>query len=202
MEKPSTRNPAQTRAALLEAAFAEIYAHGYQAASLERILAKTRVTKGALYHHFPSKHALGLAVVREVVRGIVAGRHAGTVGEGDDPLPALLAMLDGYLAGADPQTLAHGCPLHNLIQEMSPLDEEFRRELQDIQLEWQRTAAEALERGQAGGHVRADVDVEEVSMFIISAVEGAIGTAKNLQSAEALRACLNPLRGLIAGLAP
>jgi AcrR family transcriptional regulator len=53
-----------TRDKLLKAAFEEIYRRGFQAASLDTILAKAGVTKGALYHHFPDKGALGYAVVR------------------------------------------------------------------------------------------------------------------------------------------
>lgn len=42
--------------------------HGFQAASLNNILAKTGLTKGALYHHFPDKDRLGYAVIEEVIR--------------------------------------------------------------------------------------------------------------------------------------
>ena len=64
----SKRNPEQTRQALLEAAFEEIYRVGFQAASLDRILDRAGVTKGALYHHFKNKLELGYAVLEEVVR--------------------------------------------------------------------------------------------------------------------------------------
>ena len=50
-----TRDPEGTRAILVESAFREIHAHGYAGASLDRILANSGVTKGALYHHFKSK---------------------------------------------------------------------------------------------------------------------------------------------------
>ena len=56
------------RRELLEAAFAEFHLHGFQAASLDAIVARAGVTKGALYHHFPDKSALGHAVIDEVVR--------------------------------------------------------------------------------------------------------------------------------------
>jgi len=67
--KQRTRAPEVTRQKLLSAAFEEIYRSGFQAASLDRILAKAGVTKGALYHHFIDKAALGYAVVDEVVKG-------------------------------------------------------------------------------------------------------------------------------------
>ena len=67
----SKRNPRKTRELILEAAFHEFHRHGFQAASLKRILAYTGVTKGALYRHFSNKRALGYAVVEEVLENVV-----------------------------------------------------------------------------------------------------------------------------------
>ena len=64
-----SRASAVTRDKLLKAAFEEIYRSGFQATSLDIILTKARVTKGALYHYFPDKASLGYAVVDEVVKG-------------------------------------------------------------------------------------------------------------------------------------
>ena len=44
-----------TRQIILQAAYEEIYARGFQAASIAKILSTTDVTKGALYHYFPTK---------------------------------------------------------------------------------------------------------------------------------------------------
>ena len=60
-----------TRQEILESAFQEIHRNGFQAASLTSILERTGVTKGALYHHFPNKQALGYAVLEEVVKDTV-----------------------------------------------------------------------------------------------------------------------------------
>ena len=61
------RNPDRTRERLLEAGFVEIYSRGFQPAGLDAIVERAGVTKGALYHHFPGKHALGYAVLDEVI---------------------------------------------------------------------------------------------------------------------------------------
>ena len=60
---PKQRNPEQTRDRLLQAAFQEVFRHGFQSAGIDAILAATNVTKGALYYHFESKEALGFAVI-------------------------------------------------------------------------------------------------------------------------------------------
>src|SRR5438477_616209 len=72
-----TRNLAETRRAILNAAFEEIYANGFHASSIDAILARTELTKGALFHQFASKLELGYAVAkglrdRSVVPGFVS----------------------------------------------------------------------------------------------------------------------------------
>ncbi len=200
--KETTRNPEHTRTVLLEAAFKEIYENGFQAASLERILSNTNLTKGALYHHFPNKHALGIAVIREIIKDKIVERNVAPLKETDDPIPMMVNFIEHNSGAPGWAVMQYGCPLNNLIQEMSPLDEDFRHHLQEIQFAWHKAISEALDRGQAKGNVRADVDCEEVAMFIVAAVEGCVGTAKNLQSHEAYRGCMNQLGRYVQSLAP
>ncbi|MGH9128065.1 MAG: TetR/AcrR family transcriptional regulator [Acidimicrobiales bacterium] len=54
-----------TRRALLDSATALFGSRGYAATSLEQVAADARVTKGAVYHHFPSKQALFMEVADE-----------------------------------------------------------------------------------------------------------------------------------------
>jgi TetR/AcrR family transcriptional regulator, transcriptional repressor for nem operon len=61
------RNPQGTRERLLQAAFQEIYKSDFRGTNLETILRATGATKGAMYHHFASKEALGYAVVDEII---------------------------------------------------------------------------------------------------------------------------------------
>src|SRR6266478_7349700 len=69
--KRKFRDPERTRERLLQAAFREVHRSGFQSASIDAILAATNVTKGAMYHHFDSKEALGYAVVDEVIADIM-----------------------------------------------------------------------------------------------------------------------------------
>jgi len=51
-----------TRRLLVDIALEQFTEHGYAATSLDTIVSKARVTKGALYHHFSGKQALFEAV--------------------------------------------------------------------------------------------------------------------------------------------
>jgi TetR/AcrR family transcriptional repressor of nem operon len=199
--KQRTRAPEATRQKLLMAAFEEIYRRGFQAASLDTILARAGVTKGALYHHFPTKAALGYAVVDEVVRGLLLDRWLGALeAQPGDPVTALQSTLRHRAANLTAGEIELGCPLNNLAQEMSPLDEQFRRSVDATFEAWREGFAQVLARGQAEGTVRRDVDAKKVATFIVAAVEGSYGLAKSARSGPMVRANLEVLGMFLEGL--
>jgi TetR/AcrR family transcriptional repressor of nem operon len=200
--KRRLRKPDVTREKLLKAAFEEIYRRGFQATSLDAIVASTGVTKGALYHHFPDKRSLGYAVVDEVVRSYLLRRWSvEPLGQRKvDPVTALQRILERRSADLTATEVELGCPLSNLGQEMSPLDEQFRRRISATFDSWIDLFAQALERGQAEGSVRRDVDARKVAGFLVAAAEGSFGLAKSAKSARLLRANLEILGGYLETL--
>jgi AcrR family transcriptional regulator len=207
MAKRSTkrrkREPDVTREKLLHSAFAEIYRQGFQGASLDVILANAGVTKGALYHHFPDKAALGYAVVDEVIRGLLLERWLGVLErQPGDPLSALQGMLKHRATDLTAHEVELGCPLNNLAQEMSPLDERFRRRVSATFETWIDGFARVLERGQVEGTIKRDVDARQVATFLVGALEGCYGLAKSARSKPMLRANLDILSTLLESLRP
>jgi TetR/AcrR family transcriptional regulator, transcriptional repressor for nem operon len=196
------RAPDVTREKLLTAAFAEMYHHGFQAASLDTILSSAGVTKGALYHHFPNKTALGLAVVDEVIKPIVLRDWLGPVDRlPHDPVTAInRAIRHKVTVMVGEGHVAYGCPLQNLAQEMSPVDEGFRQRLNAVFDLWRTGFAQALRRGQAAGGVRIDIDPAKVAAFLVASAEGAFGLAKSANSAQVLRASLDVLQSFVESL--
>jgi AcrR family transcriptional regulator len=189
-----TRDPEATRQNILRSAFLEIYRRGFQAASLDRILADAGVTKGALYHHFPDKAWLGYAVVDEVIRGHLLDRWLGPLEKGgDDPLESLQQTFRIRAKSVEPHEVELGCPLNNLAQEMSPLDEEFRERIEAVFDQWRDGFADAIERARKKGIVRKDVDPKQIANFLVAAAEGSFGLAKNARSLEMFRSNMEAL---------
>ncbi|MEO9255681.1 MAG: helix-turn-helix domain-containing protein [Tepidiformaceae bacterium] len=85
MEQPSRREEYSqaTRSALVAAAREAFTAHGYANASIEEIARDARVTRGALYHHFPSKLALFEEVVHAAQSEMAARVSSAAVKETD-----------------------------------------------------------------------------------------------------------------------
>src|SRR5215469_13990419 len=126
VQRPVTsRDPERTRERLLRAAFQEMHRSGFRSADVQAILAAARVTKGALYHHFDSKEALGYAVVDEVIASITREMWDWPLQNAENPIDALVGIVQAISLSSE--ALECGCPLNNLSQEMSPLDEGFRR---------------------------------------------------------------------------
>ena len=188
------RNPEATRKRILEAAFMEIYRKGFQGMRLDDVLNTTELTKGALYHHFPNKRALGYAVVDEVILPIMDEMWLEPLKKAQDPLQGLIDVVEQLPEMKPPEIIEYGCPLNNLAQEMSPLDEGFRQRLDYVFRLWHDVTEEALERAKHQGKIRESIDCDETATFIMAALEGCIGIAKNAQSIERLRACN---RGLV-----
>jgi len=160
----------------------------------------TGLTKGALYHHFPNKRALGYAVVDEVILPTIEAMWLQPVKNAADPLQGLITVIEQLPDNKPPEVIQYGCPVNNLAQEMSPLDEGFRQRLDYIFRLWHDVTEQALERARQQGRIRDDVNCDETATFILAAVEGCIGIAKNAQSKERLRSCNRGLVGYLRSL--
>jgi len=94
----------------------------------------------------------------------------------------------GFLSGrATDEEVALGCPLNNLVQEMSPIDEEFRLHMKIIIDNIHDSITAALRRGQAAGLVRSEINAEAIARFYFATIEGAYSIAKVHKEAAAFR---------------
>ena len=187
MNATLTRAPENTRRKILKAAFDEFYRNGFQGSSINQIVNQADTTKGALFHHFEDKNDLGYAVVEEVVFPEMKQRWLDPLADSVDPIAALKKVMRQFAREDDAKSrLIQGCPLNNLAQEMSPLDEGFRRRLEKIYLAWREALEAAFARGIKAGTVRKGISPLRVAALVVAALEGIMGTAKNAQSEELL----------------
>jgi AcrR family transcriptional regulator len=169
---------------LLQAAFREVYRYGFQSAGIDTILAATNVTKGALYYHFESKEALGHAIVEVIVAKLTHDRWMLPLqrSKDKDPIDTLIGIVRAI--PHRPRDVKGGCPLVNLAQEMSQLDEQFRRRLERIFHAWQEGIAMALRKGSRREQCAATWFRRRLRLSLIAMVEGHEVLAKNAQDAK------------------
>jgi TetR/AcrR family transcriptional regulator, transcriptional repressor for nem operon len=183
--KRRQRDPERTREVLLQAGFREVHRLGFRSAGLDTILAVTGVTKGALYYHFGSKKGLGYAIVEEVIASSLRDKWLRPFGSDVDPIDTLIGIVKA--TSLQPEVVRAGCPLNNLAQEMSPVDERFRQRLAKVFHDWQHGTAAALQKGQSEGTVRKDLDARDAASFLIAVYEGYVMLAKNAQDVNVWR---------------
>jgi TetR/AcrR family transcriptional repressor of nem operon len=196
----SRRNPERTRERLLQAAFDEVHRSGFRGTDLDSILGAAGVTKGALYHHFDNKEALGYAVVDELIAGSMLNKWLRPLQNAEDPIVVLGSLIDAESVA--PEDVALGCPLNNLSQEMSPLDEGFRKRLAKVFKAWHGGVTAALRNGQKRGLVRGDVQPSDAAWFFIAAYEGYVSLAKTSRDPRVWKVGKKMLKRYLASLRP
>ncbi len=168
----------ETRTHILEAALRRFANHGYSAASVDEICAEAGVSKGAFYHHFPSKQALFLELLNEWLDTIDAKFQAARKNSVPETLLAFTEMLPGIFAAADGRL---------------PMFLEFWLQASRDETVWQATIAPyqryqqyftaLVEQGQAEGSFRAEIDASAAAKAIVGLAVGLL--LQGLLTAEA-----------------
>lgn len=187
--RPLDDRELDTRGKILFAAYKEIHCLGFQSASLNNILARTGVTKGALYHHFPNKTELGYAVVDEVISQRIHLSFVEPLKKFENPIDGIIELIRSSGDAFSMTDIELGCPLTVLAQEMAPIDEGFRIRLIKIYDQWHQSIADGFRRALENEQVLDDIDPDTVTMMIVATMEGAINAAKVAQDLDKLYLC-------------
>ena len=159
-----------TRRRLLLAASRLIDDHGYKGAALTEIAEGCGLSKGALYFHFASKHALAEALVAEVF-----GSWDDIVTRieqlGLDPLGTLLVLYDAYGA-----RLMHDISARAALRIVR--EDIGRHHAERWSLRWEEAVEVLLRRAGADGCLRSGVDPAWLSRHVLATCIG------NFQMAE------------------
>ncbi len=196
--------PENTRNRILQTAFEEIHKNGFQGSSINQIVEEAGITKGALFHHFKGKKELGYAVIDEIIHGMVKEEFIDPLNDSSDPIHDIkkLILSNRKQAWKDPSHICNGCPLNNLAQEMSPLDEGFRTRIEKVFIAWRACFAKAFKNGIKAGTVAPTVSPESTAAFLVSAFEGIVGTAKSAQNQDVLTRSVDGFISYLDSLKP
>lgn len=113
-----TERKASTRGSILDAAMETIRTKGFNATTVDDVCVAAGVTKGAFFHHFPSKDAMGEASAQhfsDMADQLFANAPYQTI---EDPLERFLGYIDFrqmIVQGEIPQVT---CLLGTLVQEV------------------------------------------------------------------------------------
>jgi AcrR family transcriptional regulator len=197
---PKSRDFEKSRKEILDAAFVEVYKRGFQGVSIDDIVAKTSLTKGAFYHHFPTKLDVGYAIVEDVLKPMIIARWIAPLERYENPIEGIVRQMDLLIGHADPAALRAGCPVNNLVQEMAPIDSGFRRRLQGALNLWIDGLEVHIRRGQQAGFINRELDARQVARFVVLMHEGMFGMLKGLGDTVAFGTLFAPVRAYLRSI--
>lgn len=182
-----------TRQRLVEAATNLFWEKGYAATGLSEVLKEAGARAGSLYHFFPTKELLLLAVLdhHKVILETVILR----AGDAEtDPVKRVMSILDFYRQFMQRTQCALGCPIANLAAEVSDTYPAARDKAAALFDTFRRGVAEALASGRSGlGAARA----AELSAMVVAMLHGGLLQSRAARSMQPLDSCLTALAGVL-----
>ena len=162
-----------TRDKLISATFDEVFSHGYQGAALTDILAKAGVHKGSMYHFFANKKEMALAAIQETIiqKNMDKYSYVKTYTRG------FLEEFYTRLRDTSVRDFKRGCPIANIVQEMSNIDEDFNTLMKSIYGAFRANIKSILDKAIEVKEMKP-CDTQKLALFITSTIEGAILAAK------------------------
>ncbi len=124
--RPAPAATSGKRAHLMATAQLLFYRDGYRIVGIDRLLAEAGVAKMTLYHHFPSKDDLIVAVVESQDTAVRAGLEAAITAAGSSPVRRLLAVFD-WLAAWFKTDDFRGCGFIRAMSEFPDPDHPVHR---------------------------------------------------------------------------
>ena len=200
------RDGSPTRERILDAAAGLVVERGFAATTVDAILDAAGTTKGAFFHHFASKAALGHALVERYAAGDVAMleqfmREAEAAS--DDPAEQLVAFLSLFESAA--AELAHeqsGCLYVSFVQQSQLVDETTIQVIMAAVLVWRRRLLAKLEEAATAHPPPGDVDLESLADLVFTTFEGAFILTRTMGDPTLMRGQLAHLRRYVELLFP
>lgn len=182
-----------TRGEILQKNFEAMRLYGFQGLRTDKVIAQMGITKGAFYHYFKDKLNVGYAVVDELIAPSYINTWKNLNTQGVHVIDAISNTLRCIAGYSNQETIHLGCPLNNLIQEMSPLDEGFNKRLSSILNEERKMIRQGIEGGIADGTILADTDADALTLFILASLEGSYAIGKSFNSYAKFIVCVEQL---------
>ena len=165
-----------TRERIVGAAMELFWLKGYNSTSVADILSRSQVNSGSLYHFFPGKQDVLVAVLEAYRDGIGAMLLKPAWAGVDDPLQRVFALLDRYRGLIVETDGEYGCPIGSLALELHEPDPVVREKLAENFIAWVAAVKDCLDA--AAERFAPGTDRQALAEFVLTVMEGAVMQAR------------------------
>jgi AcrR family transcriptional regulator len=186
------QQPGDTRSRIVGVAMQLFWEKGYASTSIADILKAANANSGSLYHFFPGKQDLLIAVLDMYLAGIDA-MLINPLWEGiTDPIERVFKLLGGYRQHLVNTECQYGCPIGYLALELHEPDPLVRERIAANFTQWVDRVETCL--NDAGVRLPADLDRRALAHFVLTTMEGAVMQSRTYRTLDAYDASIKQLR--------
>lgn len=170
-----------TRTKILDAAQEAILGYGYGGTSIDMLLAKTGITKGAFFYHFKSKAELARALLERYVesdRRMLEDCMGRAEKLSREPLPQLLIFLELLLEMFESMKSPYSCLFASYYYQEELFDDEVKQRISDTVRSWRLRVGDKLRAIAEKQAPRMPVDLDSVADNLTAVLEGAFIMSK------------------------
>ena len=181
-----------TRDKLIEVARKLFWEQGYTQTGVAQILKAAEVNSGSLYHFFPTKEDLLLAVLDWYTDNLYPQVIQRVLDRVSDPIEQVFGILDGYRQAILATNFMFGCPIGNLALELAHTHPIAREKIKLNFSNW----VDAIKRciDNAEGRLPEAVNRQQLALFVLVTMEGAVMLARSYRNIEPFDAAVSQLR--------
>jgi AcrR family transcriptional regulator len=187
-----------TRDRLVFAAMKLFGEKGYLSTSVQDILREANANAGSLYHAFPTKQDVLVAVLDLYRQGIEPMLLQPAWAGVDDPIERIFALLAAYRGMLEATDCLYGCPIGSIALELHEPDPPVRELLSINFVQWVGHVERCLV--EAGERLPADLDRHMVATLVLNVMEGGVMQSRTHRTLEAFDASVAGLRDYLTRL--
>lgn len=187
-----------TRDRLVFAAMKLFGEKGYLSTSVQDILREAGANAGSLYHAFPTKQDVLVAVLDLYRQGIEPMLLAPAWEGVEDPIERIFALLASYRGMLEASDCLYGCPIGSIALELHEPDPPVRELLSINFTQWVGHVEGCLVA--AGDRLPADLDRHMVAILVLNVMEGGVMQSRTHRTVEAFDASVAGLRDYLIRL--
>jgi AcrR family transcriptional regulator len=184
-----------TRTRLVLTAMRLFWEKGYGSTSVADVLQAAKVNSGSLYHFFPGKQDLLLAVLDLYQQGIRTMLLEPAWRGVEDPIERVFALLARYRQSLTDTECTYGCPIGSLALELHEPDLQVRERLAANFTAWIEAIEACLQ--DAGARLPAACDRRELAAFVLTTMEGGVMQARTYRRIESFDGAVRQLRAYV-----
>jgi TetR/AcrR family transcriptional repressor of nem operon len=196
---PDAAGAKPLRERLLDAAHELVLERGFSGTSITDVLTRAGASKGALFHHFPSKAALGHALVAryaEADAAVLAAALAQAEAASEDPGEQVVALMRSFEEAAASTAVMQqpGCLFVSFVYEQARETADIRPLVAASVELWRERILDKLQLAAAAGRFPSDLDLRSLADQVFTVFEGAFILARASGDPSRVGAQLTHLR--------